>query len=175
MKVGRVLKDRGYPFHIYRQTQSFFKYGKNHLRIILTFPRYIFVPFESCWEVTHVSDDVLGPVRFGECVAKVPEGFVETLSQRCKNGDDILVIPQEMDNPFRFGQKVMVTGDSHLAGSIGRYLRPGPPGIALAEFSLMGRATTVSLDRSVLIPVDDSAKRKRYGHRTKQLSTSVTN
>jgi transcription antitermination factor NusG len=175
MKVGRVLKDRGYPFHIYRQTQSFFKYGKNQLRIILTFPRYVFVPIGVCWEVTHVSDDILGPVRFGECVAKVPEGFVETLSLRCKNGDDILVIPQERDNPFRFGQKVMVTGEGHLAGNIGSYVRPGPPGKAFVELSLMGRATTVSLDKSSLIPVDDGAKRKRYGHRTKQLSTSVTN
>lgn len=162
LKVGKVLRARGFLFHVFRHAVSFFKSGKKIRKVVLTYPRYVFVPSAVCWEVTHVSDDILSPVRFGDCIAKVPDGFVEDLSSRSL--DDVLISSSVANNNFRFGQKVLLTGQGHLAGQVGTYLRPASTGKAVVELFLMGMTASVILDESSLLIVNVEKKRKRNGH-----------
>ena len=111
-KVGKVLRDQGYDFHLFQHTETFFVLSRKMIRTVLTFPRYVFVPICKCWKITNLSDDIIGPVKIGEDIAQVPPGVVEGLSSACTNGDDILN-SLSYDFTIKPGQRVVVTGEDN--------------------------------------------------------------
>lgn len=171
-KVGKVLRDQGYDFHLFQHTETFFVLSRKMIRTVLTFPRYVFVPICKCWKITNLSDDIIGPVKIGEDIAQVPPGVVEGLSSACTNGDDILN-SLSYDFTIKPGQRVVVTGeDNNLVGEIGVYLRSFSSARALVEFNLMGRVITVSLEEAKLRLFDPKVTplvkhRKRQRHRVR--------
>jgi Transcription termination factor nusG len=166
-KVKMALERLELEHHIFRHREFRINHGKRRAILALTFPRYVFCTLADCWHIAKRVDDVIAPVRFGEMVARLPTGTVESLVASCV-GEDIL---PALERPAAFhpGERVVVVGSHAMCGQPGAFVRSSSFGRCLVELELFGR---LELEESflrplnVVMPIRQRRKRKRHRSRS---------
>lgn len=113
------------------------------------FPRYLFIrvdPGESSLAPVRSTQGVAGLVRFGQLLRPVPACVIDYLRQ-CEDAESRL--RQGETWPHQSGDTLDIL-DGPFAGLSGVYQMPQGEDRALLLIELLGRSTSVALDRDVL-------------------------
>jgi transcriptional antiterminator RfaH len=119
-------------------------------RVVALFPRYVFVRLDTRSQVLapiRSTRGVAGVVKFGDEVAIVPDGVVETLMSRA---DPESGLHRLADERPRRGTKVSVI-DGPLAGLEGIFDRDTGEERAVILLSLLGRSTPVCVNSAFVV------------------------
>jgi len=113
------------------------------------FPRYLFIrvdPDESSLAPVRSTQGVAGLVRFGQQLRPVPASVIDYLRQ-CEDPESRLREGETW--PYQPGDTLEIL-DGPFAGLSGVYQMPQGEDRALLLIELLGRSTSVALDRDVL-------------------------
>lgn len=165
--ASRELVRYSYP-HIWfkKRTQRVWR-GRVCEVLQPAFPRYLWVPFETAWDVLRDVSRVLALVSFGEGLERVPGHVVEQLIARCGGGD--VLPPEAVPARFRQGDRVLIKGANPLAGQIAIYEYPITHGRALAQILWLGAWRPVALDEADLEMFENKKKKRRRNRPRKKL------
>jgi transcription antitermination factor NusG len=107
---------QGFATYAPRERVVRVKRGKKIATSRWLFPRYLFVNIANRWHELFSTCGVSRVLMSGEQLAQVPDGWVERMRERERNG--LIVLPKPIR--FRRGQRVQVTGGL-LTGKRGLY------------------------------------------------------
>lgn len=136
---------------IKRQIERIF-HGKRIVRLAAAFPRYVFVCVHDAWEKVLNINGVIDFVRIGSLPALVSDEVISQLRTRL-NSDGILPIIEK--SKFKFGQRVMITGNSIHAGrdAVFQYALPNVRACVLQQW--FDALRNVEVDEADLIGMDE--------------------
>lgn len=161
------LKRLNIPHIWFQHRRRIVQRGRVVSRLVSAFPRYVFVPVESAWEVVRLVWRVIGLVIFGSELAVVPQREIDRL-KGLGGGSDILPTPA-VPEPFRTGERVHVGGYGPLAGHDAVYQEIATEGRVRLLFDWMGRLVPIDVDsRDVSSTIDIEIKKKKRRRRGKK-------
>jgi transcription antitermination factor NusG len=169
------LSRLSFPFYCFKRPYTRVYRGRVIDRMVPAFPRYLFVPFPSAWDIMHRVQRITGVVKHGDNVARVPRRIIDSLVERCAGGDVLPMI--EVPSRFNHGDRVVVNGAGPMAGNQAVYQSEVFPGKVRLLFDWMGRYVPIDIDDAdVELFVEEkrehrTRKRKRRRKRHLQLST----
>lgn len=157
-KVGEELTDRKMPFHFFKRKTLSAHRGCLVEKIIPAFPRYMFVPFEKCFDVVREVAGATGVVCFNNRPSLIDQSVVDEIRSRCVG--DILIEEESSSKKFKFGDEVIVSSLS----KIGKYHHSDRGGRAVVLIEILGRSVFVNVNESEL----SAYSRKRRSRRSRQ-------
>ena len=138
------------------------RHGKVVTQVMSAFPRYIFIPVESAWQVVWRVWRVLGLVIFGGELAVVHDREVARLRKMCGGGD--LLPPPVVPDLFRAGEHVHVGGYGPFSGHDAVYQEVATEGRVRLLFDCFGRMIPIDVDQrdvSSVMQLEKKTRRKR--------------
>jgi hypothetical protein len=168
--VGEELLSLSIPYVYFKYPRRRSFRGRVIDDLVPAFPRYLFVPFTSAWEVAREVARVTGIVKLGDEVARIPGRVIDRMCARC-HGD---VLPEiDIPSPFKRGEEVVISGHGPLFGQRALYQEPSShPGKALCLVDWMQRFVPVDIDlcdlsslHEVQVKKREENKRKKHGKR----------
>ena len=161
-KVSCELAERQLPHYLFKRKLTVANRGKLVERLVPAFPRYIFVPFEICWNVAESFADVIGVVSFGEGPALVRHTVVEKILERC-SGD--VLVEQAPKSRFEYGDVVFVP---ELSQS-GKFHHSLDEDRCIVLIEWMGRGVFVNVLEGDLLNKQEARERSSSRRRRRRL------
>lgn len=167
-RVSEQMIRRDLPFHIFQRRLTLAHRGRLIQRLVPAFPRYVFIPFVTCWETVSSVSGFTGLVSFGNGPEKVDDKIVEEIKSICPGG--ILLEDEKKTSRFNFGDPVSV-----LENQFGTYHHHCGDGRAVILLNWMGRLVFVNVQecdlREVKRPPQLCKVRRRRRRRRRQRGT----
>lgn len=168
--VARDLLRSGYDHWMFKRSVTRAHHGRIVDAMIPVFPRYIFIPFEQCWQVLHDVWRIVSVVCFGEDVARVPARDVDHLVERCGGGD--VIPPDAIPEPYARGERVYVGGYGLISGHYATYESLIGDGKIRVLFDMMGRVVPIDVDqRDVNVSKQVDVRRRKRRRRSRGKSS----
>ena len=163
----------GYQYRIFKRKITQAHQGRVIHLLRPAFPRYVFVPFEQCWNILRDIWRIVGIVAFGDQVARVRGHEVDALITRCSGGN---ILPQSYPQTLASGDHVIIGGEGLFSGHDALYDSAIGDGKLRVTLNMMGRMVGLDVDQRDISSVATKQstkprKRKRHGkhqrkHRT---------
>lgn len=141
-----------------------------HIRQFPAFPEYLFVRAREMWRNILAISGVVGFVTHADGYAAIDDSVLNEIEARSRPTDKAtrFVLPEPPHvSRFKFGERIQVLGQSHVAGRVGLFQTLSGPEHAIVMIEAFGRYVAVNVKETDLISAGTSrnktAKKRQRG------------
>jgi transcriptional antiterminator RfaH len=138
------LELSGFETYVPRTKDRILRRGRKVSEITALFPSYIFILIEVGWYAARFAPGISALIMYGDRPARVPDGVIEDLHARERNGLIRLPPPPKPIAPFAAGDQLRVCSGP-FTGLHGLYAGMAPRERIFVLLQMLGTARTVEL------------------------------
>lgn len=169
MKTSARLGAIGVQHHLFKCRDQVIRRGRQVLRIIPAWSRYIFVNvMDGAWHQIERVKGVMGFVKFGNEYALISEQIVKHWKSQADENDCLREFDNLLGTRFRFGDKITINDTSVAYGMEGIYQYLLRPGRACVLIPWLGQMVPAEVDEDCIDKLANAPamKARRRGGRS---------